>query len=115
MNMFQDDEFSKRLKSYTNSFHPVVNFNPANEKIISFDLTENNEELKGISMEDMHEFQKYIFEKLKQNNAKFGYGGYDELRFLYNRSDLFNNNLAEESIGIEEPRATAYRYRYLGR
>lgn len=100
------EEFHKILKSNQNEFYPVVKFNPLDEKLISFDLSESNNELKSINMEDIHESGKYIFDQLKFHKAKFGYGGYNELRSLYNRSDLFNNNLIGKgkSVMIEEPR-----------
>ena len=100
------NELYNTLKSHTKEFHQVVKFNPVSEKIISFDLSENNIELKKMNTEDIDEFSKYIFGKLKMHNAKFGYGGYNELRLLYSRSNLFDNNLIgkEKPEIVEEPR-----------
>ncbi|MEO6220372.1 MAG: peptidoglycan DD-metalloendopeptidase family protein [Ginsengibacter sp.] len=105
MNMLQD-ELHKILKSHTNKFYPIVEFNPNYEKLVSFDLSESNQDLKRINVEDTQEFSRYIFEYLKIQNAKFGYGGYNERRSLYNKSNLFNNNLTgqQKSLTTEEPR-----------
>ncbi len=40
---------------------------------------------------------------MKKHDAKFGFGGYDELRTLYRRSDLFSSNLAGAD-NCDEPR-----------
>jgi hypothetical protein len=94
------------LKNHTHDFHQVVKFNPVNEKLISFDFTKNNPELKNINTQNVEELSKYVFDKLKMQHAILGFGGYNELRVLYNRSDLFNNNLFVEATpqSIEEPR-----------
>ncbi len=101
-----EDAFYKTLESKTQDFHPVVLFNPHEEKLILLDLSENNQELKAVDIADIMEFGKYISNQLEIYGAKFGYGGYNELRSLYNRSDLFDTNLAitEQPITTEEPR-----------
>ncbi|MEP7228959.1 MAG: peptidoglycan DD-metalloendopeptidase family protein [Ginsengibacter sp.] len=101
-----EDAFYKILESKTQEFHPVVPFNPYEEKLISFDLSENNQELKAVNIADIMEFGNYISNQLEMYGAKFGYGGYNELRSLYNRSELFDTNLAttQQPIIAEEPR-----------
>ena len=94
------------LKIHKRDFHQVVKFDSEHQKLVPFDFTENNIELEGINLQDTEEFSKYIFDKLKIQNAKFGFGGYNELRSLYNRSGLFNNNLLDKITSklTEEPR-----------
>ncbi|MEP6926566.1 MAG: peptidoglycan DD-metalloendopeptidase family protein [Ginsengibacter sp.] len=96
----------ERLKITTHRFHPVVQFNPAKEKLIQFDFTENNNELQEIDFDDTEIFCKYINDLLQKSNAKFGFGGYNELRTLYKRSNIFNSNLSENinAQSVEEPR-----------
>jgi hypothetical protein len=93
----------ERLKLNTHHFHPVVQFNPSKEKLIHFDFTEKNTALQKIDLSDTEMFCKYINDKLQNALAKFGFGGYNELRTLYSRSTLFNNNIDQNSVG-EEPR-----------
>jgi hypothetical protein len=90
----------EKLKDYQSDFHPVVLFNPSEEKLIRFDFTENNKELQLIDFSDTKVFCQYIDDLLKNNDTRFGIGGYDELRILYSRSALFNN----ENSAEEEPR-----------
>ncbi len=96
----------ERLKTQTSNFHPVVKFNPQKEKIISFDFTEKNMELQKINIADTKIFSDYINNVLQKENATFGFGGYNELRTLYTRSNLFNKDLPEKNSEQvnEEPR-----------
>ncbi len=105
--MFQTgNKLYELLKTHKRDFQQVVKFDSEYQKLIQFDFTENNVELEGINLQDTEQFSKYIFDKLKMRNAKFGFGGYDELRILYNKSGLFDNNLLDkiDSQAIEEPR-----------
>ena len=93
----------ERLKINSKHFHPVVQFNPSKEKLIHFDFTEKNEALQKIDLANTDMFCKYINDLLKNAHAKFGIGGYNELRTLYSRSTLFNNDKDQNSVE-EEPR-----------
>jgi murein DD-endopeptidase MepM/ murein hydrolase activator NlpD len=96
----------ERLKLNTHRFHPVVQFNPENERLIQLDFTEKNTELQEVNPYDTETFCKYIKEVLQNANAKFGFGGYNELRTLYTGINIFNSNLSENITGgpAEEPR-----------
>ncbi|MEP6582829.1 MAG: peptidoglycan DD-metalloendopeptidase family protein [Ginsengibacter sp.] len=102
----KDSSLESLLKSYANEFHQVVKFNTSTEKLVALDFTENNVELNRINIKDVKEFSNYVFETLQRKAAKFGFGGYNELRVLYSRSNLFNGSLTEKEnlISNEEPR-----------
>ena len=87
----------ERLKAHSHTFHPVVDFNPAKEKLLHLNFTKENEELSKIDLADTDQFSKLIEEKLKEAKAKFGIGGYNENRVLYKRSRLFDSKDAEVS------------------
>ncbi len=89
----------ERLKAHSHTFHKVVDFNPAKEKLIHFDFTNDNKELFDIDFADTDIFTKYVQENLKKEKAKYGIGGYDEIRGFYERSKVF-----DASITDEEPR-----------
>ncbi len=91
------------LKKNTQHFHPVVQFNPEKEKIIQFDFTEKNKALQHVKLDETGMFCKYIHDLLGNANAKFGFGGYNELRTLYKRSALFDSNISNDNAS-EEPR-----------
>lgn len=77
-------------------FHPVVDFDPAKEKLFHIDLTEANKALNADLIADTNLFAAYVNHTLEANGAKYGIGGYKENRKLYSRSDLFTG---------EEPRS----------
>lgn len=87
------------LSKHQQGFHPVVEFNPDTQTLISMDFTAKNEELTASILEDTDLFCRYIDSVLEKNNADVGIGGYAELRTVYNRSRVFD----PERPG-EEPR-----------
>jgi murein DD-endopeptidase MepM/ murein hydrolase activator NlpD len=70
----------------------------------SIDLSETNTELSKINTTDADAFEKYIENHLKKNKAKVAFGGYKEIRTIYKRSSVFNNNNSDERnihIGLD--------------
>ncbi|WP_051617332.1 peptidoglycan DD-metalloendopeptidase family protein [Desulfonatronovibrio hydrogenovorans] len=59
------------------------------EKIIFFDFTADNPELKNIDVADPDSFTKYIFTKLSNAGARIGIGRYNENRTIYDKSPVF--------------------------
>ena len=89
----------ERLLAHAHTFHKVVDFNPSTDKLELMNFSDTNSELAGIDLSDTESFSQYVTKKLKIAGAKFGIGGYNELRNLYSRSKVF------DSIGLdEEPR-----------
>ena len=74
----------------TASFNRVVPFDPAKDKLLLLDFTENNTELTDNILLDTASFSHYIHGKLEAAKAKYGIGGYAEHRTIYRRSTLFN-------------------------
>lgn len=91
----------ERLVARASEFHKVIDFDPAKDKIVKFNLTSQNDELSGLDPADTNSFTEYINVLLKKNKAKFGIGGYKEVRDLYSRSDLFSykSDSVKESRG----------------
>ena len=85
----------ERLKTHSSTFHPVVKFDAKNEILIKLDFTKRNQELQFVDVADTNLFSVYVDDKLKQSNAKFGIGGYNELRELYSRSEVFDTSNEE--------------------
>ena len=91
------------LKSNRNHFHPVVQFDSATEKLLLIDFSGSNEALQQIDIADTASLCKYTNELLQNANAKFGIGGYNELRTVYGRSPLFNSDINKNEAD-DEPR-----------
>jgi peptidoglycan LD-endopeptidase LytH len=78
------------------NFHPVVPFNRDKDKLFHLDFTKNNDALKRVDIKTTDTLANYINYQLTTHNAKYGIGGYNENRVLYQRSAHFN--------GVEEAR-----------
>ncbi len=92
--------FSEFLKNLTSGFTPVIGGDLKKEDFVPIDLSENNPELLKLEVASSEAFSVFVNEYLKNRRAKAAYGGYDELRTLYNRSQLFNNLEANRNIHI---------------
>lgn len=70
-------------------------------KYIPLDLSVTNLELMEKKPENATEFEVFISNYLKKNNAEVAYGGYIEGRTLYQRSTIFkNDSIPERNIHI---------------
>ncbi len=83
-------ELENTLIKNKQDFHPVVDLDPAKEKLYHFDFTSSNTELRPSEVADTTAFSYYINNKLQSTGSKYGIGGYNENRTLYRRSDLFD-------------------------
>lgn len=82
--------FENTVRKYQSTFHPVVKVDPAQDKLLHLDFTEKNKDLTAGIIEDTAQFAAWIDQKLKGTNSRYGIGGYDEYRTVYNRSHLFD-------------------------
>lgn len=66
-----------------------MDYNPAADKLCTFNFTATNTELSPEDIADTNKFSDWITTKLSVGNYKYGIGGYMEHRTLYARSALF--------------------------
>ncbi len=85
-------ELVEALKNIKNEIGSVTDFDLNKTKSYIFDLSECNEELDKLNLDYTFLFSKYIFNKLKENSARYGIGKYNEDRIIYKRSNLFDRN-----------------------
>src|ERR1700752_2181049 len=90
------------LQDHQPAFHQVVSFYVEKDRLLLMDLTKKNEELSEELVNDTHRFSDYVNHKLRAANAKFGIGGYNEYRELYNRSRVFDSDSFTSGEGKEE-------------
>ena len=79
------------LQKHRTAFHPVVPFDPAKDKLYSFDFTAGNKELTPAQIADTESFAIYINGMLHKHHCRYGIGGYGEHRTLYARSKHFGS------------------------
>ncbi|MGL5111537.1 MAG: peptidoglycan DD-metalloendopeptidase family protein [Flavobacterium sp.] len=60
------------------------------------DLSIHNTDLTNHNLITSADFENYIENHLKQNQAQIAFGGYNETRNLYKRSSVFNSSEQEE-------------------
>ena len=93
----------KPLPSILKSLPPttVIDSNIELSKYIALDLSVTNKELIANKPENADDFELFISNFLKKNNAEVAFGGYIEGRTLYQRSTIFkNDSISERNIHI---------------
>jgi peptidoglycan LD-endopeptidase LytH len=82
-------ELGNILRKNSHQYHPVVPFEPGKHKLHSLDLSASNPQASELSR-DTDTFTAYISEQLDKHEAHYLVGGYNELRAVYDRSNLFD-------------------------
>ncbi|MBL7728040.1 MAG: peptidoglycan DD-metalloendopeptidase family protein [Dinghuibacter sp.] len=99
MNKEQDIKRKRLLSAFRkhrNSFAPVMRFDETKDQLTAFCFTRKNKDLTPEIFGSIDQFCVYINRLLKKEKARYGIGGYNELRALYGRSALFNGVAAGE-------------------
>ena len=92
-------ELSAALLRNRHSFHPLISFDPQQDKLIKIDFSAGQTEWDAAIFSSTELFSKWVDDKLKENGAIYGVGGYGELRSIYGLSNVF-----DASVEGEEPR-----------
>lgn len=82
----------------------IINSSIDYSKYVTLDLSLNNLDLTEKKLGNSDNFEKYINDYLKKNNAEVAFGGYIEKRNLYQRSSIFKNDMIPERnihLGID--------------
>ncbi|OXA81655.1 Murein DD-endopeptidase MepM and murein hydrolase activator NlpD, contain LysM domain [Flavobacterium aquidurense] len=93
----------KTLVSILKAFPPtkIIDASIDFSNYIPLDLSITNKELMESKPENATEFEIFISNYLKNNNAEVAFGGYIEGRTLYKRSTIFkNDSVPERNIHI---------------
>lgn len=95
-------ELENALVKNRSNFHPVVDFDPATQKLFQFNFTDSNTELSAETIADTNLFSEYVDLQLKNSGATYGIGGYKENRKLYRRSGMFDGEEARSlHLGVD--------------
>ncbi|SHL45799.1 peptidoglycan DD-metalloendopeptidase family protein [Flavobacterium chilense] len=93
----------KPLASILKALPPttVIDSNIDFSKYIPLDLSVTNQELVAFKPENAAQFEQFISDYLKKNDAEVAFGGYIEGRTLYQRSTIFkSDSIPERNIHI---------------
>src|SRR5579872_683150 len=78
------------IKAHPDKVSKVVDYDPKTDRLYKFDFTASNTELNPDDVAITEKFSHWVNQKLRDNNCRYGIGGYMEHRMLYARSELFN-------------------------
>ncbi len=70
-------------------------------KYVALDLSSSNAKLSKIDIGNAEIFEDFIENHLQENNAKVAFGGYNEVRNLYNENNHFNEENRNIHLGID--------------
>jgi len=85
------------IKAHPNAVGKVVDFDIGADRFYHLDLTAGNMELAAATIADIAKCDRWVTGKLRDNNCRYGVGGYMENRTIYAGIPLFDN-------GVDEPR-----------
>ncbi len=80
--------------------HPVLDASIPKSAYIPLDLSVQNSELKTVNISSSDDLEDFIWNHMKNQNAKVAFGGYLEQRGIYQRSTYFNQQNPEEERNI---------------
>ena len=80
----------KFIEDHPQQVGRVVDYSPSTDSLFTLDFTAANTELQPADVNDTEKFSTWVSKKLRDNNCRYGIGGYMEHRTLYARSELFN-------------------------
>ena len=94
------DDFSNFLYRISNNPLHVIDPNIPHSKYSKLDLSVNNRSLQSLDVANANELGGYVDQVIESSNASVAYGGYLEHRAIYDRSDYFNSESADETRNI---------------
>ena len=88
------------LKAHPQNISQVVDFNAEADRLYQFDLTKNNTELSFEVVNDVAKFSHWVDQKLRDNNCRYGIGGYMELRTIYDNREQFETEGEQRQLHL---------------
>ncbi len=88
--MDRHGQLASFIQNQSDQVGKVLDIDLANDHLLAFDFTENNQELTADEVADTPRFSAWVNRKLAESGCRYGIGGYFEHRTLYARSSLFN-------------------------
>ncbi|MDN3587444.1 peptidoglycan DD-metalloendopeptidase family protein [Pedobacter aquatilis] len=82
--------FEEVILANKSAIGKVIDFNKETDALLPLDFTAANTSLTGEILADTDLFSDWINQQLKDKNATYGIGGYDEHRTIYTRSVHFD-------------------------
>lgn len=84
--------FSQFINSLSATFVPLLSRYPKKESYGPLDLSVSNKDLYKIDVSNSRELGSYIENQMALSNVDVAFGGYDEVRGIYKRSEHFETS-----------------------
>jgi len=88
------------LKHHPQPISSIVDFDIKTDRLVSFDLTRANSELNAGIVNDTEKFSQWVNQKLAGSKARYGIGGYMELRTIYDNREQFDTGEERRSLHL---------------
>ncbi|MEO6347534.1 MAG: peptidoglycan DD-metalloendopeptidase family protein [Aquaticitalea sp.] len=93
-------EFSSFLKNINPQSLSVLDASIQIEQYIPLDLSISNQALQNVELSLSSSLENFVNNHISQQNGSVAYGGYNETRNIYRRSDYFNRENPETERNI---------------
>jgi len=90
------DEVVQKIKNYTDGYAGVVPFDKQADGLLLMNFTESNLALSPLVLGNTTQFSEYVSGLLFRAHARYGIGGYNEHRGIYQRSAVFDGEATSE-------------------
>ncbi|MES2731949.1 MAG: peptidoglycan DD-metalloendopeptidase family protein [Bacteroidota bacterium] len=88
------------LQKHQQHFNPVILFQWEKENVLVLDLTAANAALHTVNLSSTKAFTDYVFGAMAKAGAAVAVGGYNENRYIYRRSEHFQQKGEPRSIHV---------------
>jgi peptidoglycan LD-endopeptidase LytH len=90
--MMEEIKLEEWLKKIAPQASPIVPFDNNTDKLLALDFTTANLNLSEAIFNDINLFSQFVAQQLNNAGCVYGIGGYNELRTVYGRSNLFDSS-----------------------
>lgn len=90
--MMEEIKLEEWLQKIAPQASPIVPFDKKRDRLLQMDFTAANTQLTTEIFKDIDLFSAFVDTQLTNANCLYGIGGYNELRTVYGRSNLFDTN-----------------------
>lgn len=80
------------IEAHPDAIGKVVDFDAVSDRLYHFNLTASNTKLDADTFSDTVKFNAWVNQQLRDNNCRYGVGGYMEHRTIYARSAHFDTD-----------------------
>jgi hypothetical protein len=93
-------DLARLLAAHRDRFRPVIPFDLGDGGFVVLDFSESNPDFVRVDVNDAVGFSELLFSRIRAAEIPVGIGRYDEDRFIYRHSPLFDGKRERRSIHL---------------